>query len=281
MTAEDRAFSPVETGTVETAPWGSFRTNAVQSALIGLARRSFLQRGTFRHWTTNVVTALGSPLDIEWRGCRYRIEGKNNLIEYGMLLRRDYNGAEIDFLLGALEPGGVALDIGSNIGLYSLPMARAVGPNGTVVAIDANPAMAERLSFNAAASGLANVHMVNCAVGGGEGMVDLRIRKDDVAIVRVEESDTGTIPMRTLASILRELGVSRVDALKIDIEGHEDAALVPFLDEAEDDALRPDRISIEHPRSGDDYSGCAAAFERHGYVRVGQTRSNSLYRRGG
>src|SRR6056297_198948 len=281
MTTTDRAILPDETGRVDKRPWGAHHASTLQTALIGLARRSFLQRGTFRHWTTNLVTALGSPLDIEWRGCRYRIEGKNNLIEYGMLLRRDYNGPEIDFLLGALEPGGVALDIGSNIGLYSLPMARAVGPNGTVVAIDANPAMAERLSFNAAASGLANVHMVNCAVGGVEGMVDLRIRKDDVAIVRVEESDTGAIPMRTLASILRELGVSRVDALKIDIEGHEDAALVPFLDEAEDDALRPSCISIEHPRSGDDYRGCAAAFERHGYVRVGQTRSNSLYRRGG
>ncbi|MGP1355617.1 FkbM family methyltransferase [Roseicyclus sp.] len=279
MTPTDRALSPDETAAVDERPWGAFRPNGLQSALIGLARRSFLQRGTFRHWTTNLITALGSPLDIEWRGCRYRIEGKNNLIEYGMLLRRDYNGAEIDFLLGTLGPGGVALDIGSNIGLYSLPMARAVGPSGTVVAIDANPAMAERLRLNARASGVGNVHMVNCAVGGGEGMVDLRIRKDDVAIVRVEESATGTIPMRTLASILRELGVGRVDALKIDIEGHEDAALVPFLHEAQDDALRPRRIVIEHPRSGDDYHGCAAAFARHGYTRVGQTRSNSLYAR--
>jgi FkbM family methyltransferase len=279
MTATDRALSPDEAAAVDERPWGAFRPNGLQSALIGLARRSFLQRGTFRHWTTNLITALGSPLDIEWRGCRYRIEGKNNLIEYGMLLRRDYNGAEIDFLLGALGPGGAALDIGSNIGLYSLPMARAVGTGGTVVSIDANPAMAERLRLNARASGIGNVRMVNCAVGGNEGMVDLRIRKDDVAIVRVEESATGTIPMRTLASILRELGVGRVDALKIDIEGHEDAALVPLLDEAEGDALRPTRIVIEHPRSGDDYHGCAAAFARHGYTRVGQTRSNSLYER--
>jgi FkbM family methyltransferase len=280
MTSDFRPIAPDETGETSHAPWGRHRANALQSALIALGRRSFLQRGTFRHLTTNLVTALGSPLDIEFRGCRYRIEGKNNLIEYGMLLRRDYNGTEIDFLLGAVGLGGVALDIGSNIGLYSLPMARAVGPEGKVVAIDANAAMVERLTFNAEASGLGQIEAVHAAVGGSEGRVDLHIRKDDVAIVRVEESESGSIPMYPLATILRNLGIEKVDALKIDIEGYEDAVLVPFLD-GSDDALRPARIVIEHPRSGDDYNGCAAAFARHGYVRVGQTRSNSLYRRGG
>ena len=280
MTSDFRAVLPSETGAVNHAPWGGYRPNALQSALIALGRRSFLQRGTFRHLTTNLITALGSPLDIEFRGCRYRIEGKNNLIEYGMLLRHDYNGPEIDFLLGALGLDGVALDIGSNIGLYSLPMARAVGSEGRVVAIDANAAMVERLTFNADASGIGQIAAVHAAVGGSEGRVDLHIRKDDVAIVRVEESDSGSIPMYPLATILRDLGIAKVDALKIDIEGYEDAALVPYLDEAED-AMRPERIVIEHPRSGDDYSGCAAAFERHGYNRVGQTRSNSLYQRGG
>jgi FkbM family methyltransferase len=278
MTSDFRAISPNETDAVDQAPWGRHRANALQSALIALGRRSFLQRGTFRHLTTNLIAAFGSPLDIEFRGCRYRIEGKNNLIEYGMLLRRDYNGEEIDFLLGVLGPGGVALDIGSNIGLYSLPMARAAGPEGKVVAIDANAAMVERLRFNAMASELGQIEAVHAAVGGSEGWVDLHIRKDDVAIVRVEQKDGGRIPMYPLATILRNLGVEKVDALKIDIEGYEDAALVPFLDDS-DDALRPARIVIEHPRSGDDYDGCAAAFERHGYVRVSQTRSNSLYQR--
>jgi len=280
MTSDFRAVLPSETGAVNHAPWGGYRPNALQSALIALGRRSFLQRGTFRHLTTNLITALGSPLDIEFRGCRYRIEGKNNLIEYGMLLRHDYNGPEIDFLLGALGLDGVALDIGSNIGLYSLPMARAVGSEGRVVAIDANAAMVERLTFNADASGIGQIAAVHAAVGGSEGRVDLHIRKDDVAIVRVEEIEGGSIPMYPLATILRDLGIAKVDALKIDIEGYEDAALVPYLDESED-AMRPERIVIEHPRSGDDYSGCAAAFERHGYRRVGQTRSNSLYQRGG
>jgi FkbM family methyltransferase len=280
MTSDFRVLSPTETGAVKREPWGRYRPGALQSALIFAGRRSFLQRGTFRHLTTNLITALGSPLDVEFRGCRYRIEGKNNLIEYGMLLRHDYNGPEIDFLLGALGPGGVALDIGSNVGLYSLPMARAVGQEGRVVAIDANAAMVERLTFNAKASGIAQIDAVHAAVGGSEGQVDLHIRKDDVAIVRVEQSESGSIPMYPLAKILRKLGIEKVDALKIDIEGYEDAALVPFLDES-DDAMRPERIVIEHPRSGDDYRGCAAAFERHGYVRFSQTRSNSLYRRDG
>ena len=159
-----------------------------------------------------------------------------------MLLRHDYNGPEIDFLLGALGPGGVALDIGSNIGLYSLPMARAVGSEGRVVAIDANAAMVERLTFNADASGIGQVAAVHAAVGGSEGRVDLHIRKDDVAIVRVEQKRQRQYPdVSACHDSCENLGIAKVDALKIDIEGYEDAALVPYLDEAEE-AMRPGRI---------------------------------------
>ena len=70
---------------------------------------------------------------------------------------------------------------------------------------------------------------------------------------------------------------TRIDGLKIDIEGHEDKALAPFLDGGERSML-PRRIVIEHPEPDADYPGCAAAFARHGYELVGRTRNNSLYR---
>lgn len=259
--------------------WGDHRPTLAQRLLIGAARRSFFGRGALRPWTIARIAARGTPLDVEFRGCRYRVTLAHNLIEAGLLLKPAYNGPEIDFLSAAIRDGGTAVDIGSNIGLYSLPLTRAAGPSGRVIAIDANPAMVNALEFNARASEVSGLSIFGMAVGGASGHARLQIHQDDLAIVKAEEDPEGDITMRPLSDILEEAAVTSVEALKIDIEGGEDAALVPYLDGATD-AMRPDRIVIEHPRHSDDYSGCAAAFDRHGYRLVGRTRSNSLYQRG-
>ncbi|KGF67632.1 hypothetical protein LL06_21235 [Hoeflea sp. BAL378] len=254
--------------------------NRLQQRLIAIARASVLRRGVFRATVSRLVFLLGGgrPIDIGFRDVVFRLEGGRNLIEYGILLNPAYNEEDIDFLRGAVTNGGVFVDIGCNIGLYSLPLARAAGPNGRCVSIDANPLMVERLMRNAALSGLANITCIASAVSDREGSGHLAVRKNDDAIVAVEETGAGPIPVRTLAALLAEAGLTRVDGLKIDIEGHEDKALVPFLDGA-DPAMLPRRIVIEHPEPGADYPGCAAAFARHGYALVGRTRNNSLYSR--
>jgi FkbM family methyltransferase len=186
-----------------------------------------------------------------------------------------YNGIDIDFLLEGAPDTATFIDLGCNIGLYSLPLAVA-RPRGRVVSIDANPKMITRIRWNAAASALGNLTAVHAAVSDSEGRGDLVIRKGDVAIVAVQESCEGEMPIRTLASILTEAGVASIHGLKIDIEGHEDRALVPFLDGC-GAALLPRRIVIEHPEPQADYPGCTAAFARHGYRLVGRSRNNSLY----
>jgi FkbM family methyltransferase len=256
--------------------FGQFAPNAVQQALIALARATILKRGVFRATMTRLILALGrGPLDIRFRGAAFRIRGESNLIEYGLLLVPAYNGTDIDFLLEGAPDTATFVDLGCNIGLYSLPLA-VERPRGRVVSIDANPKMIARIRWNAAASALGNLTAVHAAVSDSVGRGDLVIRKDDVAIVAVQESRDGEMPIRTLASILTEAGVGAIHGLKIDIEGHEDRALVPFLDGC-GAALLPRRIVIEHPEPQADYPGCTAAFARHGYRLVGRSRNNSLY----
>lgn len=264
---------------VEDPPFGAFAPNFAQRAVIALARWTILHRGLFRHRMSRLIVALGgfNPVDIGFRGGNFRVRLENNLIEYGLMLHPAYNQPDIDFLAGAVANGGTFVDLGCNIGLYSLPLAVAAGPQGRVISIDANPAMAAQLRWHAEATCLTNLTVVNCAVGDSEALVSLRIRKDDVAIVSVETATNGNIRLRPLLAILQDAGVSCVDALKIDIEGYEDKALPPFLDAAPE-AMRPARIVIERSGAGD-YPGCAAAFARHGYKLQGRTRQNSLYLR--
>lgn len=280
MSGETRAVVPDEyrqTADGAEQPWGCFAPGLLQRILIGFARNTPLRRGLFRRTMTRLIMGLsGNPLDVMFRGCAYRLYGHNNLIEYGILLSPNYNAADIDFLLEGAAEGDNFVDVGSNIGLYSLPMAKRAGSSGKVISIDANPLMVSRLRRNAAWSSLSNLTFFSCGVSDTDGAATLTIRKDDVAIVALEESDDGDIPIRTLGSVIDEAGVETIFGLKIDIEGHEDKALVPFLDNAPRSML-PRRIVIEHPQPDADYPGCTEAFARHGYDLVGRTRNNSLY----
>lgn len=275
LTTKERSSRDQDTGN---GVWGDYRPSALQQTLIWAARRSFLHRGKMRHRMTNLIAKLQSPIDVEFRDCRFRIDGKNNLAEYGLLLNPKFNKPEIDFLLEGLPEGGVAFDIGCNIGLYTLPMASKCVAGGKVIAIDANPGMCNRLAENARLSKMPQVIPVCAAVGDHDGLVDLYIRKNDVAIVCVEESDDGSIPMRSLMSIVEEHNIKRIDVLKIDIEGYEDAALVPFFSVASRD-LMPKRIVIERGGPEGTYQGCKAVFMEKGYQLVGTTRSNQLFLR--
>ncbi|MGL4490923.1 MAG: FkbM family methyltransferase [Rhizobiaceae bacterium] len=267
--------------TANQPPFGTYAPKLLQRVLIGLARHSFLHRGAFRERLTHIIMGKsGTPLDTSFRGCNYRLMGQSNLIEYGILLNPKYNAADINFLIEGAEPGANFIDIGSNIGLYALSMAKTAGSAGTLIAIDANPMMAQMLSWNAAASNLANVRMFACAVSDKDGYGELLVHNEDVAIVGVVEGEGGSIPVRTLGTIVSEVGITSIYGLKIDIEGHEDKALAPFI-QSSPDSLLPKRIVIEHPKSFDDYPACERAFTKRGYVLVGQSRNNSFYRRGG
>ncbi|WP_394198646.1 FkbM family methyltransferase [Litoreibacter albidus] len=258
-------------------PFGHFAPNAVQRAMIKVGKSSPLKRGVFRGtWTSMVLAAGRGKLDIHFRDCAYRIRGENNLIEYGLLLNPAYNAEDLDFLIKDAPATANFVDLGCNIGLYAQPMARSA-PKGRTFAVDANPLMVDRLTWNANASGLDNLTVLHCAVSDQEGRGDLQIRKDDLAIVAVEETPDGEMPVRCLDTLLQEHAITEIYGLKVDIEGHEDKALVPFL-EAAPETLLPRRIVIEHPYPDADYPGCTAAFAARGYVLVGRTRNNSMYK---
>jgi FkbM family methyltransferase len=83
------------------------------------------------------------------------------------------------------------------------------------------------------------------------------------------------VPSRRLQQILEQAGVSHVDALKIDIEGYEDRALMPFFKEAPP-SLWPRAVVIEHLSKDEWLADCIADMIARGYSEAGKTRSNTL-----
>jgi hypothetical protein len=78
-----------------------------------------------------------------------------------------------------------------------------------------------------------------------------------------------------LQRILEEAGVSRVDALKIDVEGFEDRVLTGFFRDAPP-SLWPHAVVIEHLSKNEWLEDCIADMRARGYVEAGRTRSNTL-----
>lgn len=256
--------------------FGKFKPTISQKFLIFIAQKSFLKRGNLRRLLAYLTYSIRKkPIDIYFRNCAFRLHyERRNHIQDGLLVNPKYNFKDIEFLLKGSDLNSNFVDVGANIGLYSQPLARSA-PKGQVVAIDANPVMIKQLSFNAKASNLKNLKIIFSAVSNKKGYGSLTIRNDDDAIVAVNEENNDGIPIRTLREILNENKITKIYGLKIDVEGHEDLALAPFLLSARLNEL-PTKIVIEHVNQ-EDYPACKHAFKKLNYKLVERSKNNSFY----
>merc|ERR1719433_843416 len=128
------------------------------------------------------------------------------------------------------------LDVGANIGAWSIPMARCLQRlkrGGSVIAVEALGYNAKNLAASAHANSLHNIDLYNYAVGEG-GPQDQAAELVDVhnmggsAIVDGSANGTELVPMTTLDAILTDRLAgkhSRIFAMKMDIENYELYAL--------------------------------------------------------
>jgi FkbM family methyltransferase len=262
------------------APFGKLAPTPAQAAIITLARRTKLKRGAFRPWMSRLVNLLrAGPLDVAYQGASFRFYHQASATERGALFNPDYNREELDFLRGYVPAGGSFVDVGANVGTYALPLARHVGANGHVIAIEPHPVTHARLAFNRKSSGVSQVTLVAAAAGDGDGELMIETDGDNLGASHVvtTQASAGAIkvPARTLQGILDEAGISRVDALKIDVEGFEDRVLIGFFATAPQ-TLWPRAVVIEHLSRAEWQTDCIADMIRRGYAQVGQTRSNTF-----
>jgi FkbM family methyltransferase len=265
------------------APFGAFAPNAAQAAIIALAQRSRLKRGAFRPMLSRLVNLLrAGPLDVQYQGASFRFYHQASATERGALFNPDYNLEELDFLRAHTPAGGVFVDVGANVGTYALALARHVGTGGKVIAIEPHPVTHARLAFNNSASGTTQVKLVAAAAGPADGDLMIETDGDNLGASHiVSDKASGKaikVPSLRLQRILEEAGVSRVDALKIDVEGFEDRVLTGFFRQAPP-SLWPHAVVIEHLSKNEWLEDCIADMRARGYVEAGRTRSNTLLAR--
>jgi len=163
-----------------------------------------------------------------------KIRLANSSASLGIYLNDDFSDRSIaEQFIRFVKPGMIAVDCGAHIGEYTVLFARLVGSQGRVHAFEPDPRSFEILKENVSINHLDNVVLNNCALADFQGemdfllggdptisslvKVDRRIRRRTVGCVRVS--------VTTLDSYVQETRVTRIDALKIDVEGAEEAVL--------------------------------------------------------
>jgi len=137
-------------------------------------------------------------------------------------------------LASMIKPGDVVIDVGANIGYFSMLFADRAGAAGGVVAIEALPKLAAVVAENAARNGLRNIRVVNVAASDRPEELTLYQAPSTNIGMTTTRSDRGfaataTVQALPLTEILTADELQRATLIKIDIEGGEVPVLRHFL----------------------------------------------------
>lgn len=137
--------------------------------------------------------------------------------------------------IAELPADGVFIDIGANIGFYSLMAARYLGEKGMVLSIEPSMREFNRLTYAKMANKFScGWELFNCAIGiDGSGEVDCNFGHTGMNRVVPADARIGRgqrVSVITLAGIMNLFAIELVDLVKIDVEGYELQVLRSFGD---------------------------------------------------
>jgi FkbM family methyltransferase len=129
-----------------------------------------------------------------------------------------------------VRPGDRCVDVGANVGVHTVRLARLAGRDGEVIAIEPDPDVAQRARRNIALNGLSNVRVSNAAASELAGEMRLyRPGPQDTNRARASlmhhpylTGPTTTVPVVTIDDVCAGAPVALI---KIDVEGHEAAVV--------------------------------------------------------
>ena len=199
-----------------------------QSVRSGLASSSYshLVRKVL-NWISgesNPVVRVGGPLG----GQSMRV----NWALHKTYVFGTYEPGVVQGLEELVQPGWTAVDVGANIGYFTLLMANRVGPQGKVIAFEPLAENFRILKENIQLNDHRNVVAENLALMSRTGRIELRSATPGaitwVASVKIDQNsavESQSVEAVTLDEYVQRKGIAKVDFLKIDVEGAEASVL--------------------------------------------------------
>lgn len=143
---------------------------------------------------------------------------------YSVLPRREDDVNEL--ILSSLKKGDVFVDVGANVGYYTIIISKIIGNNGQVISFEPTPMTAKVLLFNIKLNGLNNVKVIQKAAWIDKGSKPFVVPEGFFGWASIQKNtnkidkfEVETLPLDDLFEI------HKIDLLKIDAEGSEYAIL--------------------------------------------------------
>jgi FkbM family methyltransferase len=153
----------------------------------------------------------------------------NEAVGRRIWLFKTFEPEETNMFSSIVRPNDVCLDIGGNIGYFSMLMA-ARATNGHVHVFEPIPINAAMINANKELNGFINVTINNTAVGDENGHVAFSVSNDSAyssikATGRVAEARNISVPILRIDDYLTQKNLTRVDIIKVDVEGAENMVI--------------------------------------------------------
>jgi FkbM family methyltransferase len=227
-------------------PWSGHGITA--RLLLAFCRRlpSFRGKGRIYRWAAALLPrgelSLVSPAGVRFRTLADDFIGKTIAYEGA------YEPLSINRARAIMRPGGVFIDVGCNVGLYTLSVGSL--PGVETVAIDGSYLALNRLSENLLRNPGISAKVVSCGLGPANEMVCFELPvKRNLGTMRIAKENGGPpsasrfwVASTTLETVLERLATPRIRLLKIDVEGFE---LPVFKGLNFDGPHRPENIIME------------------------------------
>lgn len=132
-----------------------------------------------------------------------------------------HEGAEVEFLESIAKEGMTVIDVGANIGITTVTIAKKIGGKGKVYAFEPLRGYFDVLKKNLSANGLRNAKAFELALVGRVGRIDFYENELSSSIVSRGSTNKTMVEATTLDNFVKEQKVGRIDLINMDCEGSE------------------------------------------------------------
>jgi FkbM family methyltransferase len=257
------------------------------------AERAFGNRGLGRipgaQWFKRTILSATVPkqrVQKQLDGFRMWLNPADAGVSKEILGSGAYEEFELSLFRKACKPGMVLMDVGANIGYYSLAACAETRDDAKIFAFEPEPQVGAMLRDNLALNAFKSVSTDTRALADKRGVLRLNVNAANTgkhSLVQSDDPNVQQIEIQTLTmdEFVAERGIARVDLIKIDVEGAEGLVLtgamntirrfgpVIFME------YTPDWLA----RAGTDTRALFAEFASQGYViDLIETRDRSCKR---
>lgn len=162
------------------------------------------------------------PEEVTVHGLKFHLPKGVDSVAHSLIFDAAYEPEMTAAFQKHIKPGMLLLDVGASFGYYALLGSRLVGPQGRVIAFEPHWENFSLLVKNLEANGCDNVHAVSVAVSGEAGLSSLNVAAQSLVFsyAAARRQPCLTVPLGKFLE-----GLPKPDAMKMDIEGSEIAAL--------------------------------------------------------